>query len=310
VNTVPMVSDSPGPPVRHCPRAAFVLLLLGSLAAFGCAQTISGRNPDRQPQASRDATSCLDFKLYRGYLIVVSGSVADLKNLHFLVDTGASESIADIRLVKRLGTAQRLGSLHVLGEISSAGQTVLPRVWVGPVTKLSLPAFVLDLSALEQELGVRIDMLIGLDVLGQRSFSIDYQARRILFGDPHALPLEVSMLSGPPLVSVAARLDGKTLRMLVNTGFPSLLLFAPSGAPTIQEARSEPSSLATNAAGGQLVCQRIHLRSVQVGDWVFDRQTAFSVIDHRDFDGSLPIPGPGFKEVAFDFERHLLGLKR
>ena len=42
------------------------------------------------------------FKLCRGYAIVVRGSVGNLKNLNFLVDTGAVPSVLDERIAQKL----------------------------------------------------------------------------------------------------------------------------------------------------------------------------------------------------------------
>src|SRR5262249_1118758 len=73
----------------------FALLALGLVTSLGWAQTPTGANvPGQLAGNTSTPRPSLDFKLYRGYLIVVSGSVGGLKNLHFLVDTGASKSIA------------------------------------------------------------------------------------------------------------------------------------------------------------------------------------------------------------------------
>ena len=248
----------------------------------------------------------LVFKLYRGYLIVVTGSVGGLNNLHFIVDTSKSPSIADRRLVQELGMRQQAGSVSVPGEIVVAGRAVLTDVQVGPISAQSLPVLALDLSNLGKELGIRIDMLIGLDVLGQSSFSIDYRARRISFGESPSLPLALPMESGPPFVSVMAMLDGHASRLLVNTGFPDFMLEDTVG----ERIQNVKSRLAINAAGEELVCKRGMVRSVRLGEVDLGAQPAVSVKRGRkEFDGSLPITAR-FKEVVFDFEHHMLGIRR
>jgi hypothetical protein len=251
----------------------------------------------------------LNFKLYRGYLIVVTGSVGGVKNLHFIVDTSASPSIADRRLLETLGMRQKSESVSVPGGILGAGRAVLTDVQVGPIAAKSLPVLALDLSDLGQELGTHIDMLIGLDVLAQSSFSIDYRARRIAFGPPPTLPITLPMESGPPLVSVMASLDGRVSHLLVNTVSLDFMLEDAAG-ERIQNVKIDESRLAINAGGRALVCRRGILRSVRLGEIELGEQPAVSVnVARKEFDGSLPITAR-FKEVAFDFEHHTLGIRR
>jgi hypothetical protein len=274
------------------------------------AQTPSRSDSLAQPDEKTSTTrSTLNFKLYRGYLIVVEGSVGELKNLHFVVDTSTSPSIADRRLVEKLGRRQDSGSVSVPGAIVGAGRAELRDVQVGPISAKSLSVLALDLSDLGRELGTRIDMLIGLDVLGQSSFSIDYRARHIIFGTPPSLPFSVPMESGPPLVSVMASLDGRDSRLLVNTGFPDFMLEDAAG-ERFKKVKIDQSTIAINAAGGEVVCKRGTLRSVRLGEIDLGGQPAVSINrGKKEFDGSLPI-NARFREVAFDFEHHMLGFRR
>ena len=287
-----------------------VFLALGVVTSSVRAQTLIHSDSLAQADGKiSTARPTLNFKLYRGYLIVVAGSVGGLKNLHCIVDTSTSPSIADRRLVEKLGMRQQSESVSVPGGIVGAGRAVLTDVQVGPISAKSLPVVALDLSDLGRELGTDIDMLIGLDVLAQSSFTIDYRARRILFGAPPTLPLTVPMESDPPLVSVMASLDGRVSRLLVNTGFPDLMLEDMVG-ERIQNVKLDEARLAINAAGRELVCKRGMVRSVRLGEIDLGGQPAVSVKrGKKEFDGSLPITAR-FREVAFDFEHHMLGIRR
>ena len=55
---------------------------------------------------------------------------------------------------------------------------VLPNVRIGPAHAAGLQSLVADLSFAEKSLGIRIDAIVGLDVLGHEAFSIDYRARQ------------------------------------------------------------------------------------------------------------------------------------
>ena len=49
-----------------------------------------------------DSPNKVPFKLYRGYVIVVRGTIGGLKNLNFLVDTGAVPSVVDAHIAQKL----------------------------------------------------------------------------------------------------------------------------------------------------------------------------------------------------------------
>jgi predicted aspartyl protease len=289
-----------------------VVLAMAFATSLGHAQEIPTNDARRQLSAAEETGRVgLDFKLYRGYLIVVPGSVGGLTGLHFLVDTGAEHSIADRRLVENLRTSGQPMHMLVAGQAVNAWKTVLSDLKLGPLMSTSLDSWVLDLSFLEEALHRRIDMVIGLDVLKQSAFTINYESKKILFGDPPEQPVQIPMQSGSPFVSVTTRVNNVSYSLLVNTGVPSLMIHANTAPRRTQEVKIEQFNLLAHPAGGLLVGKRLELSSVRVGNLELGRQTAFIVNDrNKAFDGSLPIGRLGFKEVAFDFEHHMLGLRR
>jgi hypothetical protein len=82
-----------------------------------------------------------------------------------------------------------------------------------------------DLSSLQKTLGRRIDAIVGLDVLGKNSFSINYRTKRLRFGPVEGSRSTVSFETGQPLVTVEARLHNLPVLLLVDTGAAALLLF-------------------------------------------------------------------------------------
>jgi predicted aspartyl protease len=292
-------------------KLGFVVLAMGLATSLGHAQKIPTNDARRQLSAAEETGRVgLDFKLYRGYLIVVPGSVGGLTGLHFLVDTGADHSIADRRLVETLRTSQQPMHMLVDGQAVNAWKTVLSDLKLGPLMSTSLASWVLDLSFLEETLHFRIDLVIGLDVLTESPFTINYESKKILFGDPPEQPVQVPIQSGLPFVSVMTRVNNVSYSLLVNTGVPVLMLHGTTSSRK-QEVKIQQFTLLAHPAGGQLVGKRLELSSVRVGNLELGRQTAFILNDgNKAFDGSLPIGRLGFKEVTFDFEHHMLGLRR
>ena len=124
----------------------------------------------------------LPIQLCRDYLVVVEGSIGTLEKLTFIIDTGTFPSIIDQRIATALGLSEREGKAVLVGQSVQAKLATLPFVAVGPARVESVPVLVQDLSSLEKTLGRRIDAIVGLDVLGRNSFSINYRTKRLRFG--------------------------------------------------------------------------------------------------------------------------------
>ena len=66
------------------------------------------------------------FKLYRGYVIVVRGSIGSLKSLNFLVDTGAVPSVVDPRIASKLQLRGQQGQVDVATKTLTTEQVIVP----------------------------------------------------------------------------------------------------------------------------------------------------------------------------------------
>src|SRR6266849_3574218 len=139
-----------------------------------------------------DSADEVPFRLYRGYAIVVRGSIGNLSNLNFLIDTGAVPSVLDRRIARKLRLAGTLGKLSVFTQKLDTEHSNAPNVQLGQLHADALPVVVRDLSFAEQALGTRVDAMIGFDFLGQSAFTIDYVSKKIVFG-----PIDASLAAIP-----------------------------------------------------------------------------------------------------------------
>lgn len=93
---------------------------------------------------------------------------------------------------------------------------------IGSLESGSIRAGVSDLSCLA---GVRIDAIVGLDVLARSNFIIDYGSRVLRYvsngQDDLVVPMEIVW----PFVTVRMRIAGEQARFLVDTGSGDLVLF-------------------------------------------------------------------------------------
>jgi predicted aspartyl protease len=253
------------------------------------------------------------FDLYRDYLIVVRGSAGPLKGLNFLLDTGTSPAVLDPRVAEKLQLDQLPASIAVLGGSVQGGQATVPSLEVGPVRRNNLNVVVEDLSFFQKAFPVRIDAVIGLDVLGQSAFEIDYSAREIRFGPltplKNSLPLRLQ--AGLPIVD--AELNHLPVHLLLDTGASSLILFEPSihrpASPMrVSEVRPTPGTI------GEFDRKQVWLDSLRLGEAEFGKEPAFLVKGAGDrpqnFDGLISPAVLGITKLSIDLGRGVLAFSR
>ncbi len=83
---------------------------------------------------------------------------------------------------------------------------------------------VADFSKIGKSVGAHIDAIIGLDVIGATSFTIDFKKRRILF-HPSEERHSASFTAGPQFIAIQLKTGNRQLRLLLDTGTSHLVLF-------------------------------------------------------------------------------------
>jgi hypothetical protein len=255
----------------------------------------------------------LPIKLCRDYLVVVEGSIGTLEKLTFVIDTGTYPSIVDERIATSLGLSERQGKAVLVGQSVQARLATVPFVGVGPARGELLPVLVQDLSSLQKTLGLRIDAIIGLDVLGKNSFSINYRTKKLRFGPMERSRSTVSFETGQPLITVDAQLRDRRVRLLVDTGAAALLLFQSQLKDPISPLAGK-AVRANNAGGGDFQLKPVVIPDMRLGKEELGPQTGFVVAGQRDegqnFDGLLSMRGLHLEEIGFDFENRRISWKK
>jgi predicted aspartyl protease len=255
----------------------------------------------------------LRFDLYRDYLIVARGSVGSQKDLNFLVDTGANPTILDRRVAQKLHLQEEPGVLAGINGRVQAGLATVPSLQFGPIRRDNLGVVVEDLSFFSKAIPVRIDGVIGLDVVGEIPFEIDYAASRILFGPipslKNSLPLEIR--GGLPIVT--AEVDHLSAHLVLDTGASSLILFAPKGPALVSQVKASDIQKSSTTMG-EFERKPVPLGSLMLGQAEFRRQPAFlaqSRLDGtEDFDGLMSPALLGITKLAIDVQRGVFEFNR
>jgi predicted aspartyl protease len=273
-------------------RFAFSLLtMVFTLAVPGFAKPLDGT---------------LRFDVYRGYLMVARGSAGPVKGLNFLLDTGTSPSILDTRLADRLHLERSPAQVHVVGGTVPAERAVALSLTAGPLERENVPVLVEDLSFFHKALPFPIDGVLGLDILGQSAFMIDYPGHVIRFGAYPVMAVSAELHLAGGLAIVEVEVNHLPAHLLLDTGAAELTLFAGS-AP--QPVHAMKISAATTI--GEFEQKQVRLPSLKVGETEWRSEPATLVAGRGyAFDGLLSPAMLGMKRVVIDLPRGQLGLSR
>jgi hypothetical protein len=251
------------------------------------------------------------FKLYRGYVIVVRGSIGGLKNLNLLLDTGAVPSVLDSRIARKLRLRGQPRQIDVPNKKLATERVTVPEINVGPSGVHNLSMDVVDLSYTEDILGAKIDAMVGFDVLGQTPFTIDYESRRLIFGaiDPSFSTVPYS--PNLPYALVLLHIQQETLEILVDTGASNLILFE-------RGVRKCPSAIDVvgwetwTSLGGEMLVAKTQLLDAYLGGEAWGQRVAYisknDALQRSGLAGLLGTVALG-NRVAFDPVRKVVALE-
>jgi len=246
----------------------------------------------------------IPIRLYWGYLVVVEGSIGNIPNLNFLVDTGAYPSVIDQKIAHRLGLAEQPSRVTRSNKSVPTRLIVLPSLFLGPLHAESLPVLTEDLSFLQKAVSYKVDGIVGLDVLRRSSFTINYRTKEMLFGPIEDLTFSAPFETDVPVVTIRMEFQTRQLRLVVDSGGPDLMLFQ-SRMPDSRGFQELGSEKVTDA-GGTFQRKRVRISEVYLGKETIGAQIAFVADDRKDdgdnFDGVLGVRGAQFWKIAFDFE--------
>jgi len=256
------------------------------------------------------ADSSVPFKLYPDHLIVTKCSVGNTPDLTAMLDTGVSETVLDLALTRRLSLPVNKGTdvALFLDHPSPVDTVLIPSIRLGPVQAEDLPGIASDLSHSTGELGIRPDLIIGMDVLHRQSFEIDYKNRRLIFGAALPMRWNAKLNGNTRFSTIDSVVMGKRLRLQVDSGSTGLLIYGRRFGP-IAETAAANRDLAVASLKGTTQTIAVDSADIQVGNWHTSRGTVFFSGENSpvtDFDGVLGLWTLRPRRVAFDFLQMML----
>lgn len=248
------------------------------------------------------------FRLHRDHLVLVQGGTGRFSGLVLLLDTGTARTIVTKAVVSSLGLKGTSNHLHAFGQPISAEEVVLPDLSIGGRLIAQPSVLVTDLSGTAASLQLpQLDAIIGMDILGRESFSIDFSGKALQFGAPIAVPHRIPFVRNQVLPVIRVAVDGTPVHLIVDTGASHVALFGFAG--------GRPLVLKEDAVqlGGKATVKAVLLEYLQIGSWrkahvvalVMDR----TAVESTGADGVLGLPALGASVVQFDFNSDELGWK-
>jgi hypothetical protein len=166
-----------------------------------------------------------------------------------------------------------------------------------------------DLSFYEKVLPVRIDAVVGLDVLGQRPFVIDYPARVIRFEPVPSLQVSVPLRFDQGLAVFDAEIDHTSVHLLFDTGAGSIVLFNKA---TLRSTGTKDTEESRKTAASEE--KKVWLRTLRLGAEEFGQKPALLTRNPKpsqlDVDGLMSPAALGISRVAVDLKAGVLAFSR
>jgi predicted aspartyl protease len=263
----------------------------------------AGKPTSKTPNADSDLMqrSSIPVNVYNGYLVVAAGQIGGQKE-NFVIDTGTAPSILSARLAKKMGLQVTTTTLVAVGRSLDTGTTILPELHFGPIHVTNLPVNVMDLSALENSLGMRIAGLIGMDVLGVTSFQLDYQKNELSFGtvSEEGIAVHYDHMSG--LALAEATLQGRHVRLIVDTGSDLVVVYGESWCPSESAPRVVSTMQSGTSVGDQVGVRQIAKPELELGGEQFRDLRTYYVpsASAKGYDGFFGVRALHLRGISFD----------
>jgi hypothetical protein len=284
--------------------ATLSLLLALSFGTFGPVFASAVPSPNSKSEASLNE---LPVEIHDGYLIIGEGSIAGAHGLRFLIDTGTSITTIDRRVAKRLGLAGHRTKVQNFDKQVDVEYTEVGEISFGPDYAFGVPVMIEDLKYLHAG-RASVDGIIGLDLLRQQSFLVDYVGSRIIFG-----PVDTTGMHSAPMrterttLSVDAELDGRQVRMIADTGVLRTILYEQGPEAILANYKSQ-GRLAAQSLGGNVDARLASVLRLRLGGQSLDTQVLLVPPPNGNANsatsGFAGYLGPGSlnaKQLFFDF---------
>ncbi len=271
---------------RLVPAVGFVLLAFPATA-------VAAENSETR------SCSVVPFSL-SGHLVIVQGTICDQKELSLVIDTGASRSVIDSQIARKLHLACKPKTVTVYGSRRKIDTATISAITVADRLFADVPVMVADLTLPGREHMVHIDGLIGLDLLRQMSLSIDYESKTVAFGRVVHSPVSCAYYDKLPFVPVFLDVGGRRLTLRLDTGAAHLVLYQNRAVGRVA-VKATGEKREVQSLDGKLRLRGAEISDVKMDETHFDSLPAY-LLDRRvskgEPDGILGVAALGLRRLT------------
>jgi predicted aspartyl protease len=253
-----------------------------------------------------EITGTIPFHV-REHLIIVQGSADELRDLNLVLDTGSTYTVLSKEVGKRLGLKGETVKVTAFGREVNIKKVTVGRLVLGETEFEQVEARVADLPRVA---GMKLDGLIGLDVLRRTAVTLDFTREELVLGRVRDLSNSTRFYSGLPFIPVTMTVNGKALRLSLDTGACGLLLYDGAAIKQFQIHRTNRVEY-RDQVGGRIKMQEIALSDVAFANSSWGKLPAYLInikqSGNENVMGNLGVIPLGLKILQFDFETGQLG---
>lgn len=265
------------------------------------------------PISSTRNASSVRLSIRDDFLVIAEAQFGDSRQRgNVIVDTGTVPSIVDTRIAREFGRQASSASVAVVGNLVQTQTVILPELNLGSIRVSSLPVYVQDLSSWERKTGMPIAGIIGMDVLGQTSFRLDYRAKRLNFGNvnQHGIAATMSAQMHVPIVTV--QVEGHAVRLLVDTGTDRVVLLRTDPSTIAGLAMASTRQDGMGVTGAAIHAQVFYSPDIVLSGQHFRLARGYVVPGNSsdEFDGLLGVRALGFQAIAYNRELETMYLQK
>jgi hypothetical protein len=277
---------------------------------------------------SGDGHARIPFELLGGH-VWVQGKLNDAESVWVAIDTGASSSVMDVSVAKRMGLKEH-GSHQALGAGGSQPGATVSNITlrVGGLTASFKNFDTIDFGPLNSQGRHPFDVVFGSELFEACVARFDYPAGMIDVWEngkdlqaPSETQMPLTFIQHHPYVDAVLKLPGRDPvrgRFAIDTGSNAGVIFSPNDGTRDKVAQSFPRTLEVVARGvGGEVHNRIGRgESFSLGDLTFNRPVVMipdstsGGFNAKGTSGNIGGQILARCKITFDYAHHRVGFER